>query len=522
MGAYLAATVYAWFSHLLGFALVRNSVGEDVATRALGLWILAAAALFFLRDPMATLLAVGSLILLLAPTSLAHRAAFFLIAVPCAPTYLSVLLPFPGIDHLTLLTHYKMAVVTLLVPLFWYQQKPSSTRILSPTPTICLILYAAYTSAIVTGVTNPTVGLRTVLDQIITFVVPFVAIRLAIRSLDDIEEFFTAFLVASVFLAAVTFVASAKQWDFYGVLQPASVFTIPDTRSGFMRVNATANTHSLGYHLAAGLIVLQYLTVRRPINWIELNIMRTLMLIGIYFTDSRGAMGGLAIAAVTYTLIAVKIRKWIFVSLLALGTVAAAVWLLTAEFEATGALGTFNYRQELLKAAIPYIMAHPVFGNYNFYADKSFAHLLQGQGIIDVTNFYLQVALHYGLIGVGLLFAALLGPLAILTNRALSVPKRAIVCHICHSRTAAESDESREWRQAAAATAGCLFGWLFLVVTTSDVGLTVHLGIVFAAMAQALSDLPRQSSQNGQTALTERSGRASSHRHLEHASRTAT
>ena len=36
-----------------------------------------------------------------------------------------------------------------------------------------------------------------------------------------------------------------------------------------------------------------------------------------------------------------------------------------------------------------------------------------------------------------------------------------------------------------AALAGMLAGWLFLVATTSDTGLTMHLGIVLAAVAAA-------------------------------------
>ena len=135
-------------------------------------------------------------------------------------------------------------------------------------------------------------------DQLIALAIPFFAIRLAIKSLDDVDTFLKAFLVASIFLAAVALIASLKRWDFYWMLQPPSILATPDLRGGFVRINATASTHSLGFHCAAGLVVLQYLSAQLKIGWIKLNVARFVLLTGIYFTDSRGAMGGLAVAAI--------------------------------------------------------------------------------------------------------------------------------------------------------------------------------------------------------------------------------
>ena len=76
----------------------------------------------------------------------------------------------------------------------------------------------------------------------------------------------------------------------------------------------------------------------------------------------------------------------------------------------------------------------------------------QGQGIIDITNMYLQIALPYGLVGATLLFGpffAVIGALLLSTshreNADADVAKgRAIVC-------------------------AALVGWCVLVTTTSNV-----------------------------------------------------
>jgi hypothetical protein len=495
MGVFLSAVAYAWVSHALAWALLPWSVARAVGVRALALWIGAAAALFLLRDPMATILVVGCLMAILAPLQLTARAAFFLIAVPTLPIYVSAPIPFPGINLLTILSNYKIAVIAVLLPLYFYagsKRKPAQSYSLAG---ICLLLYVALTAIIVTGVSNPTNGLRFLVDQLLILAIPFFAIRFAVKTLDDVDQCLVAFLIASIFLAAVTLIASVKQWDFYSLLQPVSILFLPDTRSGFVRINATANTHSLGYHLAAGLIVLQYLRTRMGLGWLRLNAVRFVLLTGIYFTDSRGSMVALLIAVVVYSMFSIVNTKRLvgLVALAGLGGIGGATWLATAAFPDEGSLGSFTYRQELLRTSIPYILDHPFFGDYNFYTNRAFEHLVQGQGIIDITNLYLQVALHYGLLGFGLFFLVVLTPLSILAWRGL---RRSQNRWGGGWKSEDNKPRSTEWRHAAGALAGTLSGWLFLVATTSDAGLTVHIGLVFAALAQGLCDL-----SNGRRAI---------------------
>ena len=488
MGVFLSAAAYAWLSHALAWVLLPWSVARAVGARALALWMTAAAALFFLRDPMATILVVGCLMALLAPLKLTARAAFFLIAAPTLPIYVSAPIPFPGINQLTILTNYKIAVLAVLLPLFFYSGSKAKPAQSYSVAGVCLLLYVGLTAIIVTGVSNATNGLRFLVDQLLVLAIPFFAIRFAVKTLDDVDRCLVAFLIASIFLAAVTLVASVKQWDFYSLLQPVSILFLPDMRSGFVRINATVNTHSLGYHLAAGLIVLQYLRTRMGLGWLRLNAVRFVLLTGIYFTDSRGSMVALLIAAVVYSIFSIVNTKRLIglIALAGLGGVGGATWLATTVFPDEGSLGSFTYRQELLKTAIPYILDHPLFGDYNFYNNRAFEHLVQGQGIIDITNLYLQVALHYGLLGFSLFFLVVLTPLFSLAWRGL---RRTQNRRDCGWNNEDNKACSPEWRHAAGVLAGALSGWLFLVATTSDAGLTVHIGLVFAALAQGLCDL---------------------------------
>jgi O-antigen ligase len=64
-----------------------------------------------------------------------------------------------------------------------------------------------------------------------------------------------------------------------------------------------------------------------------------------------------------------------------------------------------EYRQRLFETSIVLIKQNPFFGNPRVL--DSMQSLKQGQGIIDLVNGYLQIALFYGLVGV-VLFVALL------------------------------------------------------------------------------------------------------------------
>ena len=456
----------------------------------MALWAIAAAAFFLLRDPLATLLVFACVVVVLAPLRRAQRAAFFLVAAASLPVWVSAPLPFPGLNHLIVLTSYKISALALLLPLFVYAapQRLKATSSVSVAG-VCLVLYAIYTAFIIWGGNNVTSALRFFIDQCIVLVLPFFALRYAIRSLDDFDACLAAFVIASVLLGAVAIVSSVKVWDFYWLMQPPGTLAVSEYRDGILRINATAHTHSLAFHLAAGLIVLQYLQRRPDLGWLRVNLSRALFLAGMYFTDSRGALGALVISAIAYLVITSKssLLRRLLIVLSSVGGVLGAIWLLTAQFEAGGRYGSFSYRQELLQTSIAYILQHPLLGDNNFYKSKAFEHLVTGLGNIDITSLYLQVALHYGLIGFTLMFAAVSIPIFGLIRR-LTRRKTAAIDKL-HTAPAGE-DEA--WRQAASVPLSILLGWLFLVATTSDIGLTLHLGIVWAALAQVACQLDKR------------------------------
>jgi len=67
----------------------------------------------------------------------------------------------------------------------------------------------------------------------------------------------------------------------------------------------------------------------------------------------------------------------------------------------TGA-GSITYRERLLENSWAVIQRHPIFGSVNYKDTPEMQSMMQGQGIIDIVNTYVWVALKTGLVGLAL------------------------------------------------------------------------------------------------------------------------
>jgi len=482
MSANLAAMLYATIAMgLAAMVLPADAFGGN-RIRGLAAWFLAALALLFLNDALITFLFMFVILLALAPFAPERRAAFFIIVAPAFPLYVQQYLPFPGINYLTLLDYYRVASFALLFPLLFVPRSRDAPSLAWTLSDSCVVGYVLYTSAMVGEGENFTSGLRFLLDQLLLVAAPYFAISRAAIRRQDVETCLRAFLVASAILAAVAIIATLKRWDFYRYKETLSPLTLPEYRGGFLRIGATINTHSLGFHLAACVVLLEYLKTSMAFGMIRLWGLRAMLLAGLFFTASRGATTALITAAGGYVVLSVRssVIRWLLVVGMAGAAWIGATWLLSGDSAEFDTYGTFDYRQQLLSTSLRYISEHPFFGDIHFLQSGEFNALVQGQGIIDITNLYLQVALKYGLVGFALFFMPF----------ALTLYRLSFVAH-----DGADDLGGGGVHRMRSAVAALLIGWLVLIATTSDVGLTLHLGLVLLALGRSLAYKPTQAPQ---------------------------
>lgn len=469
MSTSIAAIVYALIGITIPLCMYPRLLPAGFLIRSFAMWVLSAVLIFLLDDFLIILVLSGLLLAVLAPFDRRERVAFFFVAVPCVPAYMHAYLPFPGVNLLIILTYYKVAVAVVLLPLLFRQASVVPAPRALSVPEISLIGFVLLSGVLVTVSLGVVDGARHFVDHILLMVIAYWAISRSVTSTDDLDYVLRAILIVSLILAAIALVSTFKHWDFYRYKAPPSPFAIPDLRSGFLRIEATANTHSLGYHLAIGLIVLEHLKARLSLGLIRLWGARLALLGALYFTDSRGALLGLILAFGVYytlTLRSATLRRAATV-LGAVLVAAVAVWLIAGDPGDYDAHGTVGYRRLLLTISLEHIWQNLLFGDLYFYDHPRFIPLLQGQGIIDITNLYLQIALAFGVVGLGAYLMIFLPTLWSLW------------------RTVART-ESNAVRNASALVIAASAGWFALAATTSDVGLTVHLGLSVIALGRAI------------------------------------
>ncbi len=292
---------------------------------------------------------------------------------------------------------------------------------------------------------------------------PFILIERHIRSKAAFCSAIGAIVAAAAMLGIYAMIATALQWDFYRYREIYTLVFGPDLRSGFVRIEATINTHSLGFLSACGIVFVIWLRKRGDYSWPAALSLQAILLATILATDSRSSVLSLAIAIVLYVTFTTE-RRWLRGTLVlsTLGATSALIaWLLFGPTETIDAHGTVNYRRELLAVSLETIMQYPVFGNFAFLSSGRFEHLRWGAGggLVDITNLYLLRALELGFIGFALYFYVFIRPVFFGVRDV-------------HGRVSTE----------AAMLKSLLIAWLFLVVTTSDAGITEFIGLVLAGL----------------------------------------
>lgn len=482
MGPHITAIAYGLAAIGMAFVLIPSSLRTSTIIRGFAIWSIALMVIMLLRDPFISLVLVGVVVLALAPNS-RERAPLFLLVAPAVPVNLTAILSLPGVNQLVMLTHLKMIAIVLLAPLMLLPRsggRPTRSNALGDTGFLLYILYVVIVALLsaAPGSSSITGALRTLVEQVLILVIPYFAFSHAIGSERDMENCLKAFLVSTIILAAVAIVSTGIDWDYYRLLDPAGFYTAPDYRYGFQRINGPANTHSLGYLCGFGVVLLVHLRKRLAVGFLQFSGLAAMLTVAMLLTVSRGAMLGTVVALAAYYVFTRSSAgsRTMNVMLMLAGAIGGAIYLLSGDTQSVDPFASVEYRRLLLNTSLAFISENLWFGSPYFMFDPRFLPLLQGQGIIDITNVYLQVLLKYGLLGFILLF----GSIAVLLLRQAAA--------VLSSKTVVDGPRGELQRQRAVVSAGML-GWLALVTTTSDVALSLYTGITLLALMRAAFSL---------------------------------
>ena len=257
-----------------------------------------------------------------------------------------------------------------------------------------------------------TTVLRSMLESVLDVLLPYFVMSRAIRTESDMRFILSHGMLGLVFQAAVGFTEFFVHRDLYSELQWVYGYkwqlTMNLMRGDHLRVQAaTPQPIVFAFEMIFALGLWTYLRGREskqwPVRWVFI-----LLVCSLLFTFSRGPW----IGALTFggaLLAARRLPVKSFVALLATLAVVAVLVKMTGVDTAVIAMlgGVFGsseadmssilYRNQLLDTALALLKQSPWLGVPNYAAQMQ--DLRQGEGIIDLVNSYVAIALDTGVIG---------------------------------------------------------------------------------------------------------------------------
>jgi hypothetical protein len=335
-------------------------------------------------------------------------------------------MPIPGIgivNQLFALNHPRMLALVLLLPAtvrLLHQERPPNPHL-----RIMDVMVAAYfsymfivgaTADSITGLMRYTVYVT--LDYLLLYYV-------VTRSIVDRRRLFDVLASVVMGLAVIGAIGgfeNVRSWLVYESLrtplgippQDMGTYLLRATEDGgYLRAYVTTgHAIALGYTMMLALVVQLALARHYASRWRAAALI-AMPLIGLLASVSRGPWLGCAIVVTLGLMFGAGARKRILWMVAALPVVITVLLIVPQgqkfidllPFVGTVDPGSVDYRTQLIDRAWIVFWQNPIFGSLSYIYNPALEEMRQGQGIIDIVNTYIGVALPYGLVGLALFVA---------------------------------------------------------------------------------------------------------------------
>lgn len=426
MPEHLRALVVVLALSGLSFWLMRPAVAGLVGTATFAQWRnlwLGLTLVAFVSHSFWVYALVVALVLTIKKPPLGHVVGVWLLLLFLIPPADVNIPGFGIINYVFTLNHLRLLSLVLLLPaaLVLLQQR-ASLRLGSTWPDKVLLAYLLLTAVLQLREDNLTTTLRGCFYLFTDVFLPYYVASRSLRTLEDFKHALTGFLISASLLGALAIFEMLRNWKLYSALTDAmGIFWGMSNylgREGLLRASVTTGQPiPLGLVMMAAIGVFFYLREwgtrwQRTLAWLVLTG-------GLAASLSRGPWVGALLTVMVFMALGPKPLK----QLLGLGLLGGLTMPILALFPAgqkvlnllpfIGQAEEINitYRERLLENSWLVIERNFWLGSVDYTQTPEMLSMMQGEGIIDIVNTYIGVALDYGMVGLGLfcLFFALAG-----------------------------------------------------------------------------------------------------------------
>lgn len=341
--------------------------------------------------------------------------ALFVILLFAAPRISEDIPGFGLVNFLFSLDYVRLLSLTILLPAYLYLRKKPGTLVFGKNwPDKLLLTYMVLTVTLLMRDTTFTDMLRGVLYNFTDIFLPYYVASRGIKNYQQLKEVIIAFTLAGLLTGAIAIFEFGRFWLLYSSL--ADVWNINWSMGSYLgRGDNLRAMASLGQPIVLGYVMAItlgfYLFMAKSIKSRTLRALGlVLILAGLYVPLSRGPWVGAAVIIIVFIATgpyAIKrltmLGLAMLVSLPLLGVIPGGQKIINLlPFVGTTEKANIDYRVKLLDNAIIVFKRYPMFGSVKYRHDLADLEMVQGEGIVDVVNSYLDVVLKDGLVGLTL------------------------------------------------------------------------------------------------------------------------
>lgn len=291
---------------------------------------------------------------------------------------------------------------------------------------------------------TPTEVVRQSIYIVLELFLPYYVASRYIKDFKDMQKVLFALFVAGLLAGVIAIFEFGRSWLLFGDLH--RFLGIQDWGQSMYigRSNAVRAKASLEHPLVLGLMMLItsgiYLYLSKLFtNRLYIVVGALLLIGGILAPLSRGPwMGAILMIVIFFSMGHNKAKN---ITYLVIGTVLLITALSFTSYSEkmldlipfVGKVDKFNvdYRSQLIDQSLLVIQNYPFFGVFDPTLEPELQKLVQGQGIIDLVNYYLELTLTYGIFGFMLFFSVCLILAFSLFSRLKSTIDKQSLEYIC-------------------------------------------------------------------------------------------
>lgn len=427
--ALLFVLVLGSFVWLMARPAITQIVSTETFTRWRGFWYVTTLA-WFLSHNFWIYVGIMTVMLIKAGRRETHVFGLYLLLLVAAPPTAALIPGFGLINYVIELDHYRLLSLALLFPCAWRLSRSPTTigYFRSPLDWIILAYLLLHTILAFRG-GNFTSDARTALGLWIGFFLPYYVASRSIQSIDGFRHALVGLVLGGALLSALALFELLRGWKLYEAASVAlglDSFGAYKTRGGFIRPGVSIiDSIALGYFVvvaAGGYLYLQSLIEGRVKRWLGWLVLAT----GVIVCLSRGPWVGAFMLVFVFILISARPLKRLIqaviysscIFLILSASPSGQKFLDLLPFVGQEEQGNVEYRANILIVSLPVIERNLLFGASNYLDAPELQVLRQGEGIIDIVNTFVGVALSSGIVGL-LLFLGMFFRAMHLLNRGM-------------------------------------------------------------------------------------------------------